>query len=91
MSAVLHSEKQTEKNRIHWQCRRGMLELDILLQDFYRTHGDSLSDNDVELFTDLLACSDEQLYGYLMGRVVATDSTLAAMINKIRNSSYVIT
>jgi len=74
-----------QRSRLYWQCRRGMLELDILLQAFYTSHGESLSDDEVIVFTDLLACSDDQLYGYFIGQVVPTDTKLSAMVHKIRH------
>ena len=72
----------TERSRLYWQCRRGMLELDILLQEYCR---DRLADSELTQFADLLTCSDEQLYGYLMGRVKPTDVKISKIVNRIRN------
>jgi len=88
---VDEAEKRSlQRSRLYWQCRRGMLELDILLQAFYTSHGESLSDDDVVVFTDLLACTDDQLYGYFIGQVVPSDSKLSAMVHKIRHPSPIL-
>ena len=50
-----------EKNRLIWACRRGMLELDILLSRFVETHYEKLSDQDKLRFDVLLECEDQDL------------------------------
>ena len=80
---------EQQRSRLYWQCRRGMLELDILLQEYYRKYCETFSDDDVAVFTELLACSDDQLNGYLMGRMVPTDAKLSALVVKIRNPSMI--
>ena len=51
--------------RLRWQCRRGMLELDVILNRFLDQHwGDMDSDlkKEIEL---LLVCSDQELQKWL--------------------------
>ena len=81
---MLNTENQTEKNRIHWQCRRGMLELDDLLQGFLQHTFDSLDSNERHQFESLLRCNDNLLLEYLMGRTVPSDPATANVVNKIR-------
>jgi len=73
-----------EKNRIHWQCRRGMLELDDLLQGFLEQSFDELDANERANFENLLNCHDNLLLEYLMGRTVPADPDTAHVVNKIR-------
>ena len=55
------------KKRLHWQCRRGMLELEIFLNDFLKYDYDQLSGDKKVLFEDLLTVIDPVLFDYLMG------------------------
>ena len=51
--------------RIKWLCRRGMKELDMLLEDFVLRHPSELQGGDWPEFEDLLACEDDQLWAWL--------------------------
>lgn len=53
------------KAKIIWQCRRGMLELDLLLMRFLKTL-ETLNEEDIAAFEALLTCEDPSLYAYLM-------------------------
>src|SRR5579863_8836878 len=52
---------QEKINRVRWQCRRGMLELDLLLQSFFDKHYVSLSEVNKALFEQLLEHHDQDL------------------------------
>lgn len=82
---------QHEKNRIHWQCRRGMLELDDMLQGFLKQGFNELLDNERAQFESLLTCHDNLLLEYLMGRTVPADPDTANVVNKIRAAAQAAT
>lgn len=73
--------------RLYWQCRRGMLELDHLLQGFLVNGYQQLDDAEVRVFESLLGCADNLLLEYLMGRTVPVDPATANVVNKIRQST----
>lgn len=51
--------------RLRWQCRRGMLELDVILNRFLDQHWGEM-DNDLKAELELLlVCSDQQLQKWL--------------------------
>lgn len=50
-----------ELNRLRWQCRRGLLELDLVLGRFLETHGDQLQGEPLTSFKTLLDYSDNDL------------------------------
>lgn len=81
------SFNQAEKNRLHWQCRRGMLELDDLLQGFIANGFDELLDDERQHFEKLLNCHDNLLLEYLMGRTVPADPDTANVVRKIRTAA----
>ncbi len=78
------SGKENERARLLWQCRRGMLELDILLQDFMNERYDDLPTEDQETFRVILALPDQLLLEYLLGRIIPSDPAVAHVITRIR-------
>ncbi len=56
-----------KKAKLTWQCRRGMLELDLILGHFLQSHLDELSDEQIASFELLLSHPDPDLYAWLMG------------------------
>jgi antitoxin CptB len=57
-----------ERDRIRWRCRRGMLELDLVLAAFLDRHLDSLDDARVDAFNSLLMRPDPDLFDLVMGK-----------------------
>jgi antitoxin CptB len=72
-----------KKAKLLWQCRRGMLELDLILQRFTQNHLESLSDKQIEAFSALLACTDPQLYALLMEHEEAETHEIAEIVSFI--------
>jgi len=70
--------------RLHWACRRGMLELDILLGNFLQTGYPHLSPRDQSLFEAYLSCSDSELYAFLLGQKIPDNQEFARMTAMIR-------
>jgi antitoxin CptB len=60
------TEFADDKKRLAWQCRRGMLELDVLLKSFLENDYDQVSDSLKAKFATLLKEEDPQLYAWLM-------------------------
>ena len=56
----------SDKKRIAWACRRGMLELDIVLISFLEKHFDALTLQDKHLFVSLLTSSDQDLFDWFL-------------------------
>ena len=74
----------TRRARLYWQCRRGMLELDLVLQAFLDHHYDRAAPAARRAFEDLLTYPDALLLEYVMGRMIPTDGQLADVIVRIR-------
>ncbi|MFM2480237.1 succinate dehydrogenase assembly factor 2 [Celerinatantimonas sp. YJH-8] len=71
------------KSRLLWACRRGMLELDVLLQPFVQEHYEQLSETDQSLFQRLLECDDPDLFNWFMGHRQCPDPQLDRMVHVI--------
>jgi antitoxin CptB len=55
-----------EKARLTWRCRRGMLELDLVLQSFLEERVHLLDKRQLLTFESLLTSTDPELYAWLM-------------------------
>lgn len=75
-----------QRAQLKWRCRRGMLELDLLLQGFLENGYDKLAESGREAFHELLSYPDHDLLEYLMARALPTDKDVADVVNCIRNT-----
>ncbi|WPL16148.1 Antitoxin CptB [Thiorhodovibrio winogradskyi] len=71
--------------RLRWQCRRGMLELDLLLSDFIDQGYAQLSSTERADFARLLGCQDQRLHDWLIGHSEPSDAALRALVERIRS------
>lgn len=73
----LMTDKQTmteeEVRRLSWRCRRGLLELDIVLQQFSEKHLTGLSKKELLAFNALLDLPDNEFLDVVTSRINATD------------------
>ena len=74
----------TQKAKLTWHCRRGMLELDLILQKFLAERLDDMSAGQLSAFENLLNEADPDLYSWLMGYATPTDKELAEIVTTIR-------
>lgn len=81
------SAGQESLSRLRWQCRRGMLELDLMLQPFVEGDYHLLSSKEQNAFKLLLAYTDEDLLGYLMGHKTPGNKDVADVANKVRQAA----
>ena len=72
-----------DRSRVKWACRRGMLELDVIIMPFFDACFDALIPSEKEDFISLLECDDPDLFMWLMGKGQSKDPALAAIIIKI--------
>ena len=78
---------EMSQSQLRWRCRRGMLELDLLLTTFIENEYDDLSREGVALFSDLLEYQDQVLFDLLLEKEVSSDSAISDLVNKIRYAS----
>ena len=70
--------------RLRWMCRRGMLELDLLLKNFMNSHYERLDESDKKLFLDLLAEEDTILWDWLVVSAQQPPEKYAHLVQLIR-------
>ncbi len=71
-------------NRLRWLCRRGMKELDLLLEAFVRREAAALADGAWPDFEALLACEDDRLWDWLQGHDDPGSVRFQPLIDAIR-------
>jgi antitoxin CptB len=69
---------------IRWKCRRGMLELDELLQYFFDHYFLQLPAEQQRSFEELLNCPDPELFSWLMGTAQPSQPEWVLLVQKIR-------
>jgi antitoxin CptB len=72
-----------EKARIKWACRRGMLELDVVIMPFFEERFDSLNESEQKDFVSLLTCDDPDLFTWIMGQARSENLAHASIVDKI--------
>lgn len=73
-----------QKARIIWHCRRGMLELDLILTRFMTQYFDTLTTHEVTIFEKMLTYPDPEIYVWLIGQVTPVDEEIAEIVTFIR-------
>ena len=76
----------SDLDRIRWHCRRGLLELDLILERFNRQHLAALEAARLEQFKELLALEDNELLDLIMQRVPLTDQRLAPLLSMLQGA-----
>jgi len=72
-------------NEITYRCKRGLLELDLLLNNFYRVAGEKMSSEDKMQFLSLLEIDDFKLWD-LIQKPINKGNQYSNLINLINSS-----
>ncbi|TNF35087.1 MAG: succinate dehydrogenase assembly factor 2 [Gammaproteobacteria bacterium] len=83
MSEILN---QDSMSRLRWQCRRGMLELDLILNTFMDRGYAKLDDQQRVLFQQVLDYPDQLLFDLLLEQMKSSDREVANLVTLIRNT-----
>lgn len=77
--------RQRQAGRLRWRCRRGMKELDVLLERYLENDFPGADDQEREAFEALLDCQDPELMAFFTGRTVPEDRATASVIARVRS------
>lgn len=69
--------------RLKWRSRRGMLELDVLLEPFTSEALPELSGDDQQTYIQLLECEDPDLFSWFMSDQRPADPALSKMVDLV--------
>jgi antitoxin CptB len=73
---------------LRWRCRRGMRELDILLERYLRERYPNAPGTEQQAFEALLDLPDPELHAYLMRRQVPIDPEWVHVIAKLTEADH---
>jgi antitoxin CptB len=79
-------DRDRELSRLRWQCRRGMLELDLLFSRFLDIGYADLTDDERADFVRLLGYQDQILHDWLMEQAVPAEPALRGLVTRIRGT-----
>ena len=68
-------------SRLRWKCRRGLLELDLVLHDFIENH---LKEKDLSALNSLLELEDNDLWDIVSGRSDRFDARHGGIVARLR-------
>lgn len=76
--------EEPRSEELRWQCRRGMLELDFVLQRYLDNHFAAADKQEKIRFAALLTAQDPELQTWLLNGIPHPDTSYHALIHKIR-------
>lgn len=79
------TEHNEEYSKLRWHCRRGVKELDIVLERYLQNHYADASDENKEAFKSLLRLEDPLLLDRLINHVDSEDQHEQDVMSKLRN------
>ena len=69
------------QHRLTWKCRRGLLELDLVLQNFVEK---KLEEPEVQVLNELLDLQDVDLWAIVSGRSEEFDPKFQGIVARLR-------
>ena len=78
------SSDDTEIRKLRWRCRRGMRELDQLLERWLDRAWRQSSEQERAVFLRLLDSEDDRLWRWFLGHEAPEDADLRALVDRIR-------
>ena len=74
----------SELNKLRWRCRRGTLELDLMLTRYLERCFVDADPTEQATFLQLLTLEDSELMHYLMGEQLPEEIALQVLVSRIR-------
>ncbi len=69
-----------QENKLHWKCRRGLLELDLVLQRFLP----HVEEKELDSLNQILELQDNDLWDIVVGRSDRYDPHLSEIVARLR-------
>jgi antitoxin CptB len=79
------AEGDANAARLRWRCRRGVKELDVLLERFLARHLTRLSPAQVATLSRLLDASDPDLMDWVLERQPPPDAAYVPLLKMLRD------
>ncbi len=79
-------DRHIRLNRLRWQSRRALLELDLLLERFWLRESELINVEDETGLQQLLSLDDYDLWALVSGTKVSDSKQLEQMVARIRQA-----
>lgn len=80
--------QDAEQRRLAWRCRRGMLELDIVLQRFVSEQFGDLTLAEMHMFDEMLDLADNDFWALIQSQDQAKhEADMQSLLLKLSNAS----
>ncbi|HMA87280.1 MAG TPA: succinate dehydrogenase assembly factor 2 [Burkholderiales bacterium] len=73
-------------DRLKWKCRRGLLELDLVLERFLQRQAVGLDAEELARLYELLELADNELWDIVNGRSDEYEARLGEVVRRLRAS-----
>ena len=70
--------------RLKWKCRRGLLELDLVLEQLLQRQAPGMSNAELAALDELLDYPDNELWDVVSGRSDRFDERLGGVVSRLR-------
>ena len=84
----MEDDAALEVRRLRWQCRRGMLELDYLLERYLERSYTHATRPEREAFKRLLDMQDTELSAWLVTQTVQPDPEFSLIVSNILRPQF---
>ena len=71
-------------DRLRWRCRRGLLELDIVLGRYLERYAAGMEREELDALAELLDMPDNDLWDVVSGRSERYDPRLGSIVARLR-------
>jgi len=85
-AAIKTTMPEKVDSALRWRCRRGMLELDILLNDFLDKSYENLTTQQKNTLDQMLDYPDQLLFDLFLGHMQSSDNSVSELVQTIRQS-----
>ncbi len=75
------------ETQLHWRCRRGVRELDVLFTRFLQNHYSDLSVEEQKVFQEMIEVQDPIIMDWLFGRYQADSVAMQNLVEKLKGIS----
>jgi antitoxin CptB len=83
--ATTDQSAAVDRGRLRWQCRRGMRELDVLLEGYFTRRFDQAPPAQQRAFVELLQREDPDIWAWLIGHAQPPPE-LADVIDRLQHN-----
>ncbi len=82
---MINDLSMIELSKLKWHCRRGIKELDVVLNGYLNEYYENTNEADKKVFEKLLEFEDPVLYALLLGSIEPVSAEQQQVLNRLRN------